>query len=461
MSKPIFVLAGQSNGRRMADEVRENLTARYGENGFIVIQLAIAGAGLTWENTDRGDWYTPSELPAQLLSEIHDAVHANPDAHAAGMIWVHGESDTRQGADPTQYGELFNALVQRIQTEIPALNTAAARSFSDMPVVISQLAEASSEYFERVGWDTVIFEQGELAVRVDGIELVDPDAVARASNILPAQMFADNLHYTDAFNKLLADQLIDRVLAMDTPDRAATLPMFGSRDADLLVGSDSDDVMRGGGGADDLSGGDGNDRLLAGRSDDVVLGGLGQDRIWGHRGNDDLRGEAGEDRIFGGFGNDQIRGGSGDDLLKGGGGKDRLWGGDGADHIYGGTWRDDLYGGRGDDFLFGGAGRDVLRGGDGNDVLTGGRINQLGDRVEDIFVFTNTPSAFPEYDRIKDFEPGVDRIDVSDFGFVSFQQVLTASVPSGYGVELTLSGDHFLLLQNIDRSNLSADDFLL
>ena len=254
MTKPIFILAGQSNARRMSEEVHESLTSRYGEGGYIVVQIAIAGARLTWENDDRDDWATESELPAQLISALTETVLANPDSSAAGMIWVQGESDTRTGSNPDLYQNRLQSLVDRIQEDIPQLDTAAARSFADMPVVISQLSESSTEYFERVAWDTIIHEQGMLATRSDDFEVLDPDAVARETGFTHADMFADSLHYTDGFNAVLADRLIAQVLDQNTTDSAAVLPVIGQVNAEILSGGDSSDFIRGLGGEDELSG---------------------------------------------------------------------------------------------------------------------------------------------------------------------------------------------------------------
>lgn len=70
-----------------------------------------------------------------------------------------------------------------------------------------------------------------------------------------------------------------------------------------------------------------------------------------------------------------------------------------------GAGQDDiLAGGTGADTLTGGAGDDILADGRGQDVLTGGA-------GEDVFVLHGDDS----YDRITDFEPGRDALDLSDF----------------------------------------------
>ncbi|THD84278.1 hypothetical protein E7811_00540 [Aliigemmobacter aestuarii] len=98
----------------------------------------------------------------------------------------------------------------------------------------------------------------------------------------------------------------------------------------------------------------------------------------------------GADRVQGTDGGDWIRGRDGPDSLNGWAGADTLEGGRGADH------------------LSGDRGRDVLNGGRGTDLLTGGS-------GADRFVFAEADRAGPEpapRDRITDFRPGLDRIDL-------------------------------------------------
>ena len=113
------------------------------------------------------------------------------------------------------------------------------------------------------------------------------------------------------------------------------------------------------------------------------------DRLVAGAGRDTLRGDAGHDVMLAGGGDDLLLGGAGNDLLRGDRGDDRLEGGSGADR---------LYGQQGDDILVGGAGADIMAGGLGADV----------------FVFTRpSDSARGAADRITDFTPGQDRLDLS------------------------------------------------
>jgi Ca2+-binding RTX toxin-like protein len=85
----------------------------------------------------------------------------------------------------------------------------------------------------------------------------------------------------------------------------------------------------------------------------------------------------------------------------------RITGGGGSDSIAGGALADVLRGGGGADSLFGLAGNDRLIGGAGADTLRGG----IG---RDLFIFQSTgDSTAAATDRIRDFEKGVDRIDLS------------------------------------------------
>lgn len=82
-------------------------------------------------------------------------------------------------------------------------------------------------------------------------------------------------------------------------------------------------------------------------------------------------------------------------------------GGDGADILNGGAANDVVMGGAGNDQLFGHGGDDILFAGTGADKLTGGA-------GADVFVF----QADGGNDRIQDFEKGVDRIDLDDWGMI-------------------------------------------
>ncbi|HEV7248501.1 MAG TPA: M10 family metallopeptidase C-terminal domain-containing protein [Shinella sp.] len=89
-----------------------------------------------------------------------------------------------------------------------------------------------------------------------------------------------------------------------------------------------------------------------------------------------------------------------------------------ADLLIGSSHANTLSGGRGNDALVGLAGKDRLNGGAGNDWLDGGSGADIltGGSGADTFVFRSAADiglAVGKRDRITDFEPGRDRIDLS------------------------------------------------
>lgn len=129
------------------------------------------------------------------------------------------------------------------------------------------------------------------------------------------------------------------------------------------------------------------------------------------------------------------------DLLMGYGGNDRLRGKKGDD---------DLYGGEGRDRLFGGKGNDHLNGEEGNDKLWGGR-------GYDIFVFEKGTGR----DKVLDFNPYQDKIDLSDFGFKSYYEVLWAARHKGHNTVIDLEDGDKVQLVGVKLWQLSPDNFIL
>lgn len=108
------------------------------------------------------------------------------------------------------------------------------------------------------------------------------------------------------------------------------------------------------------------------------------------------------------------------------------------DRLIGGTDAETLMGGAGDDFLHDGGGDDLMIGGTGTDVFVFGR------------------DASP--DRIDDFQAGIDRLDVSDWGRIYTALALQITPTStgavvSYGTEtltITRSGGGSLTLSDAD-----------
>ncbi len=121
----------------------------------------------------------------------------------------------------------------------------------------------------------------------------------------------------------------------------------------------------------------------------------------------------------------------------------------GADDLYGRAGDDILRGGKGADWLFGGAGDDRLNDGRGKDVMIG------GDGA-DIFEMTRDG----QIDRIRDFEQGLDRIDLSNWSADGIGD-LDISVRDRAWIEIA-GGDEVLLVQVDDSAGFAftAQDFL-
>ncbi|WP_339947154.1 M10 family metallopeptidase C-terminal domain-containing protein [uncultured Albimonas sp.] len=229
----------------------------------------------------------------------------------------------------------------------------------------------------------------------------------------------------------------------------------GGRGRDVIIGNDADNRLRGGEGRDAMDGDSGRDALLGGAGGDTLYGGRGGDRLDGGAGTDSVQAGEGRDLVQGRAGRDEIAGDAGDDDLRGGAGRDRLFGGEGDDRLSGGDRADLLHGDAGRDSLQGGGGADRLHGGGGADVIDGGagRDRMWGDAGADRFVFHRAPEA----DRILDFEPGRDVIDVSGAGYVAADLKL---VDLGDGrVRARFDDGAHLVIQGDDGAP-SPDDFL-
>ncbi len=141
------------------------------------------------------------------------------------------------------------------------------------------------------------------------------------------------------------------------------------------------------------------------------------------------------DEIRGDDGANELDGYLGDDLIKAQAGNDTLHGNNDNDH------------------LDGGAGNDHLDGGTGNDMLRGG----LGS---DTFVFLKDCDE----DHILDFRTGIDKINVSDFGFASKADVLDAfEVLTPGAAILTLGGGNYVIFDYVNTGNtvLAAGDIII
>lgn len=214
-----------------------------------------------------------------------------------------------------------------------------------------------------------------------------------------------------------------------------------------------DGVVSGGAGADRLTGASRADTLYGDDGDDVLNGRGGKDILYGGGQNDTLNGGGGDDRLYGEDGFDWIEGGNG---------KDRLYGGNDNDDLFGGSGNDILNGGAQDDNLYGGSGNDVLKGGDGQDTIFVGTGNDKmwGGADADTFVFDENNAGT---NRIKDFEDGVDTIDLAHYGITNVARFLNKAVRNVNGnveIDLTKVGAvGKIIIEDMNKQDLDASDF--
>ena len=221
---------------------------------------------------------------------------------------------------------------------------------------------------------------------------------------------------------------------------------------DMIFGNSAANNLVGNAGHDDISGFEANDTLIGGDGNDTLIGGLDDDVLDGGPGEDHLVGDGQHDLVDGGDGNDTLLGSGGRDTLNGGANEDYLNGGPGKDTLNGGGKHDEMRGDTGSDVLFGEGGRDTLYGGDGDDTLNGGvgKDALQGDAGNDIFVLDETTAT----DIVRDFEVGIDRVQVPD----ASQATLTVSNTGHLTVEYLGS---LAILRRLDWGDATLDDLLV
>jgi Ca2+-binding RTX toxin-like protein len=151
-----------------------------------------------------------------------------------------------------------------------------------------------------------------------------------------------------------------------------------------------------------------------------------------------------DDVIYGFDGNDYLSGGFFDPYEYEHGsvdtGDDQLYGGSGNDTLFGGAGHDTLFGGAGDDIIIGGPGRDVLYGGAGIDRFVYQDRN-YGDDLRDGDVYAHDSGGrWQTRDVIKDFEVGVDKIDLRELRYGFIDGAIRMDVYSPGWVMLTAKG---------------------
>ena len=238
-------------------------------------------------------------------------------------------------------------------------------------------------------------------------------------------------------------------MAIRKTNLTETSPTSGAADFDTFAfGPGLDDPGAGTGLL--LQGTAGNDLITGTLLNDMILGLGGNDRLYGEAGDDIIDGGAGDDTLVGGRGADALIGGSGIDTasyanatsaitaqlgFQGAGGDaqgdtfsgiENLVGSNYNDMLIGDAGANVLTGGLGNDHLIGGAGIDVLIAGAGSDILTG---DTAGVFDADLFVIGREASSFA-YDRITDFNVGLDRLGL--IGFTAAALGTDQTLATGY-----------------------------
>ncbi len=279
------------------------------------------------------------------------------------------------------------------------------------------------------------------------------------------------------------------------------------------IGGDVDDRIVANGMDNNLKGGRGADTIIAGNGDDIVEGGEGDDRISGGGGDDILRGGDGNDQLRLDSGNDAAYGGAGNDIIRvrlsnldhndiidgGAGNADTFYsmssglldlnlpqiftgierigvaaqqvviGNDDSIHWIGRSGAEKFTLGAGDDIVRAGGGNDIIDGGAGDDIIIGhsgadritggqGDDRMAGSSGADVFIINPGDGR----DIISDFKHGVDRIDVSAFGFDSFQEDIADHMRTiGGKTVLDFDDGGRILLLGVVPITLDAGDFIL
>ncbi|WP_281276203.1 choice-of-anchor L domain-containing protein [Aliishimia ponticola] len=238
--------------------------------------------------------------------------------------------------------------------------------------------------------------------------------------------------------------------------------LIGDSGDNHLVGGDGADIIKGNGGNDSFDGGAGDDVIRGGAGDDMMQGGDGSDIMFALAGADVLDGGADRDFLYGGRDADTVLGGDGDDEVRGNLGADDISGEAGSDDLRGGGGNDTLDGGADNDFLFGENGADSLHGGAGNDSLTGGMGSGVFDGASDTFIYASSSDGSGGFDRIKDWEDGIDALDLSAFGFTDFAaDVLALASDRTGGLRIDFGSGDVLFIEDFLKADFDASDVIL
>ncbi len=342
-----------------------------------------------------------------------------PDSTSPYSDFVHlGGTHPDFPQSEAEWDSVLNALDPN--TPATPLPTRATFKLSELPKAI----ETEEAYREPAGSDTFLFlaDGGQTAHMGDGVDYV---------------VGGDGDDWISATGPV------------------SSLDMYYEQRLEGRAGNDTLKFI--GDGAGVARGGPGNDRIFGGQFDDRLYGDGGNNFLSGGGGNDRLMDyndgpNPGNDRLYGGEGDDYLRCRSGNDVMRGNEGNDLLevlGTDDSIDRVYGDEGDDEIH-------FLGGSG--FASGGDGNDTLlvtTTGQVVLWGGSGADCFRL----EAYVELLRIRDFEPGNDKVDVS------LHYLGINLIDKSWGTRVNLYQDSGVIanlaLYGVSASELSADDFIL
>ncbi|MHA1598465.1 MAG: FecR domain-containing protein [Alphaproteobacteria bacterium] len=311
-------IRGTQLGLDIADGENLTVVMMQEQGGFVGEAIIRNGAGVQVLNTAHmGTMVSginaapsaPYAVPvAQLLKTFGDALRVLP-----------GIGDANEyGLDEASLEQLIEEATAKEETTREVLEEEALGE----DAVLVEEAEMTAEDLEE--FDTAA-GQAEPEALVEDITVIGEDLTPDAIDPITLEVdYATEPVTTtptsDSGGRVEAPTRVDEPVAapVDEPEPVIEPPppdeeqpeglvLYGTGDADELVGGAGDDVLFGGKGEDTLEGGAGDDVLYGGTGEDTLEGGAGDDVLFGDKGDDQLIGGAGADTfVFGDNAGDDI-----------------------------------------------------------------------------------------------------------------------------------------------------------
>ncbi len=79
----------------------------------------------------------------------------------------------------------------------------------------------------------------------------------------------------------------------------------------------------------------------------------------------------------------------------------------------------------------------------------------------DTFIYMDTADGGGGFDRIKDFENGIDVIDLQSFSFASFADVTALSSDTATGLRIDAGGGDVLFVENFFLASFDSGDVII